>query len=164
MHDIYYKDYGSDSVGFKINYSQINKYEYIYDWIKQNNIKIIQLVRYNLLKRLASHKIANIRNIRHSKSEIDPIKIKIDPKYLLDDFNRREKRFEKFRKRFTDELKVPYLEIVYESMRINYEKEIKKTLKFLNVDYTLTVKSDFVKVNPDKIQDIIEKLGTQKSG
>ena len=70
------------AVGFKVNYSQINRYSEIISWIKHNDVKIIHLIRNNLLKRLVSHKIANARNLLHSTQSVEPIKVRIDPKIL----------------------------------------------------------------------------------
>ncbi len=97
---MYAKNHNAEAIGFKVNYSQIRKYAVILSWVKQNDVKIIQLVRYNLLKRLVSHKIANTRNLFHTTQSVEPIKVHIDPKVLIEDFSRREKRFAKYRKRF----------------------------------------------------------------
>jgi hypothetical protein len=90
------------AVGYKVNYSQINRYPAIVSWVKQNDVKIIHLVRNNLFKRLVSHKIANIRNLCHSTRAVEPIKVRIDPKILKKDFRRRQIRFNKYRNRFIE--------------------------------------------------------------
>ena len=65
----------SEAVGFKVNYSQINKYPATISWIKQNDVKIIHLVRNNLLKRYVSNKIAIARDRHHSYEPLKPIKV-----------------------------------------------------------------------------------------
>jgi len=68
---LYAENHNAEAVGFKVNYSQINRYSEIASWIKQNNPKIIHLIRNNLLKRLVSHKISNTRNLCHSTQSVD---------------------------------------------------------------------------------------------
>jgi hypothetical protein len=38
------------AVGYKVNYSQIRKHRATMSWIKQNDVKVIHLIRNNLLK------------------------------------------------------------------------------------------------------------------
>ena len=58
LSELYSENHNAEAVGFKVNYSQINRYSAMISWVKQNDVKIIHLVRNNLLKRLVSHKIA----------------------------------------------------------------------------------------------------------
>lgn len=156
LSDLYSSNDNAAAVGFKINYSQLRKYTEIFSWIKQNDTRIIQLVRKNLLKRLVSHKVANIRNLLRSTQKVEPVKVHIDAKGLIEDFRRRQRRFDKYRKYFIDTLGVPYLEISYEFLYSDHENELKRVLQFLGIDNTMPLKSDLVKVNPDSLEDIIE--------
>jgi LPS sulfotransferase NodH len=150
------------AAGFKVNYSQIKKYSATISWVKQNDVKIIHLLRKNLLKRLVSHKIANARNLCHSTEAVEPIKIYIDPTVLKEDFRRRKKRFTRYRKRFIDVFNIPYLEVAYESLVTDYDKQIHQVLKFLDVDIRVSLTSKLVKVNPDSLEDIIENYSEVK--
>jgi len=152
----------ADAVGFKVNYSQINRHPEIISWIKQNHLNIIHLIRKNLLKRLVSHKIANIRNLRHSTQSVEPIKVHIDPKTLLDDFQRRQKRLVKYTNRLKDTFEAPFLEVAYESLVADFNSEIQKILKFLEIDTIKQLTSELVKVNPDSLEDIIENYSEVK--
>jgi hypothetical protein len=159
---LYAENHNAEAVGFKVNYSQINRYPAIIPWIKQNDIKIIHLIRMNLLKRLVSHKISTTRNLCHSTQTVEPIKVHIDPKILIDDFRRRQKRFAKYKMRFTDVLDLPYIEVSYESLVSDFDSEIRKVLKFLEIDGHMSLTSEFVKVNPDSLGDIIENYSEVK--
>lgn len=159
---LYAENHNAKAVGFKMNYSQIRKYAATISWVKQNDVKIIQLIRNNLLKRLVSHKIANTRDLRHSTQSVEPIKVHIDPEVLIDDFRRSQKRFAKYRKYFRDTLGVPYLEIAYESLFADFDSEIREVLKFLEIDRILPLTSELVKMNPDSLKDIIENYGEVK--
>jgi LPS sulfotransferase NodH len=146
-----YQNY--EAVGFKVNYSQISRYPATISWVKQNDVKIIHLVRNNLLKRHVSNKIAIARDQHHSRKPLKPIKVYIDPEILLDDFRRRQKRFDKYRKLFRD---FPFLEVSYESMVADKGTETGKVLKFLGIEQVMPLTTDLVKVNPDSVEDLIE--------
>jgi hypothetical protein len=103
-----------------------------------------------------SNKIAITRDQHHSREQLKPIKVYIDPKILLEDFRRRRKRFDKYRKLFED---FPFLEVSYESMLADQNTETRKVLKFLGVDASMPLTTDLVKVNPDSLEDIIENYG-----
>ncbi len=145
----------SPVVGFKVNYSQVNRYPATISWIKENEVKVIHLVRNNLLKRHVSNLVAIKRNRHHSKvpGELKPTKVHVDTKILLEDFYRRQKRFEKFQRKFRDS---PFLEIYYESMLDDLDAEANKILKFLSIDQVMPLTTDHVKVNPDSLEEIIE--------
>jgi hypothetical protein len=125
-------------------------------WIQKNDVKIIHLVRYNLLKRLVSHQIANKRNLLHSTQPVESIKVTVDPQILIDDFRRRQRRFIRYRERLTQELKVPYLDVAYESLLEDHDREMRRTLDFLGLSEHRPLTSDYLKVNPDSLEDIIE--------
>jgi hypothetical protein len=128
-------------------------------WVNQNDVKIIHLVRYNLLKRLVSHKIANTRNLNNTRKALKPIKINVDPKILLKDFRKRQKRFEEYRRKFRD---IPFLEVSYESMLDDHQTEMKRILKFLGVDQLIPLTTDLVKMNPDSLGELIENYNEVK--
>lgn len=162
LSELYAENHNVEAIGFKVNYSQIKRYSVISLWIKQNDIKIIHLIRSNLLKRLVSHKIANIRDLRHSTQSVMPVKVHIDPGVLVDDFRRRQNRFAKYRKRIVEVFGAPLLEVEYESLTADFELEMHKVMKFIEIDELIPLTSDFVKVNPDSLEEIIENYDEVK--
>lgn len=162
LSEMYVKHQNVEAVGFKVNYSQIRKYAATISWVKQNDVRIIHLIRNNLLKRLVSHKIANTRNLCHSTESVEPIKVYIDPVALKEDFKRRQKRFARYRKRFIDVFEVPYIEVAYESLVSDYDAQIHQVLEFLDIDKRIPLTSELVKVNPDSLEDIIENYSEVK--
>ena len=162
LSEMYAERDNAEAIGFKVNYSQIRKHKMVFSWIKRNNGKIIQLVRYNLLKRLVSHKIAHARNLCHSTHSVAPVKVQIDPNALIDDFHKRQKRFDRYKKIFVDVFDIPYLEVRYETLLTDFDSEIHRTLQFLEVDAEAPLSSSLVKVNPDRIEDIIENYSEVK--
>ena len=85
-----------------------------------------------------------------------------DPEALIADFHRRQKRYARYKKRFINEYKVSFLEVSYESLVADFDAEINKVLKFLEIDNLLALSSEFVKVNPDSLEDIVENYGDVK--
>jgi hypothetical protein len=81
---------------------------------------------------------------------------------LIEDFQRRQKRFVRYRERFTKDLKVPYLEVAYESLLENHDQEMRRTIDFLGLSDHVPLTSDFVKVNSDSLEDIIENYSEIK--
>jgi LPS sulfotransferase NodH len=162
LSELYVEHHNAQAVGFKVNYSQINRYSEIISWIKHNDVKIIHLIRNNLLKRLVSHKIAHARNLLHSTQSVEPIKVRIDPKILIKDFKRRQIRFAKYRKRFIEVFDALFHEVSYESLVADFDTEIRKVLKFLDIDKLIPLTSELVKVNPDSLEDIIENYSEVK--
>jgi hypothetical protein len=162
LSEIYAEYHHTQAVGFKVNYSQIRRYPATISWIKKNNVKIIHLVRHNLLKRLVSHKAAKARNFLHSTQPVEQIKVRIDPNILKKDFRRRQNRFAKYRKFFVEILDVPFLEVSYEALVDDYNIEMQKVLKFIEIDEFVPLKSELVKVNPHSLADIIENYSEVK--
>ena len=56
----------------------------------------------------------------------------------------------------------PLLEVEYESLIADFDSEIRKVLKFLEIDKFIPLTSDFVKVNPDSLEEIIENYNEVK--
>lgn len=143
------------SVGYKVNYSQINRYKQIRVWVNANDVIIIHLVRNNLLKRLVSHKLAKQRKLYHSSKPVESIKTYINPKILESDFKRRQSRFARYRQRFNQMFDVPFLEVSYEALLGNFDSEMTKVLAFVGVNTTVSLKSNYIKINSNLLEDII---------
>jgi LPS sulfotransferase NodH len=162
LNHMYAINQDAEAVGFKMNYSQIRQHPAALSWVKQNDVKIMQLVRNNLLKRLVSHKIAKTRNLFHSTQSVEHIKVHIDPKVVINTFERGQMRLAKYRKCFIETFDVPFLEVSYESLVVDFNTEIRKVLKFLEIDEVIPLTSELVKVNPDSLEDIIENYAEIK--
>ena len=162
LSDLYAEHHNESAVGFKVNYSQIKKYQVTISWVKHNDIKIIHLVRNNLLKRFVSHQIAHTRNLMHSTQPVEPIKVRIDPEILKKHLRKRQRSLDTHRKLFTETLDVPFLEVSYESLVADHDTETCKVLKYLGIDKSMPLTSEFVKVNPDSLEDIIENYSEVK--
>ncbi len=141
------------AIGFKVSYNQIEKYPAIAAWIKEHEVRIIHLVRGNLLKAILSLKTARKRGQFHSTQKVKPVKVFVSPGKLKKSLGRRTRFIEKYRGLFRDK---PYLEISYESYVANREAETQKVLQFLDIDEFMSLDTDLVKLNPDSVEDILE--------
>jgi LPS sulfotransferase NodH len=141
------------AIGFKVSYNQVEKYPAIAAWIREHDVRIIHLVRNNLLKRFLSHQTSRARGLAHATQPVKPIKIHVQIRKLGKDLTRRAWLIEKYRTMFADK---PYLEISYESFVANRDADTRKVLQFLGIDEFMPLESDLVKLNPDSLEDIIE--------
>jgi LPS sulfotransferase NodH len=141
------------AIGFKLSYNQAEKYPAIAAWIKEHDVRIIHLVRNNVLKTALSLATAKKRKLHHSTQKVELVKVHLQPRKLKRNLARRTRLIEKYRTMFIGK---PYLEIFYESFVANRDAETQKVLQFLGIDEFMPLESDLVKLNPDSLEDIIE--------
>jgi len=140
------------AVGFKASYNQVKKYPQIVSWIRENDVKIIHLVRENILKTILSSETKRIRNLAHSTHAVEAVKVYLDTGKLLRHLRRRARLIEEHRMRFIDR---PYLEVAYESFVSNRDRETQRIFKFFGIPNFCELESQLVKLNPDSLEDII---------
>lgn len=141
------------AVGFKFMYSQAKKYPMVLEYIYNNKIRAIHVVRENVLKTLISRRTAQKRRLFHTKEKVHVEKILLsidDLEKTLDIISSQNNIWEEILAS-----KVPYIKITYESFLRNNPKEIGRILAFLNLDLE-ELKSPLVKINPDTLKDIVE--------
>lgn len=141
------------ALGFKVSYNHIEKYPAIATWIEAHDIRIIHLVRDNVLKTALSLQTAKVRRLHHSTERVKPVQVYLNPGKLLRDLKRRTRSIEKYRAAFADK---PRLELSCEALVADRDAEIRRVLQFLDIDEFMSLETDLVKVNPDSLQDIIE--------
>lgn len=145
----------SKAIGLKVSYNHIGKYPAIAAWIKQHDVRIIHLIRGNVLKTILSLETAQKRQQYHSTRKAKPVQVHLRPGKLMRNMARRERLIEQYRAMFRDQ---PYLEIFYEAFVADREAELQRVLQFLELemDGSVSLKTDLVKLNPNSIKDIIE--------
>lgn len=141
--------------GFRLLYGASKAYPEIGNWMLANEVKVIHLVRENLLKRLISEKTAPLHKMHHPRqgAEIKTVKIRLDPTETLEKLERKAKRVEA--EEATFEVLKP-LRVVYEEFSANRDTEAHRVLQFLGVSTSEPVGSDLVKINPDNIEALVE--------
>jgi LPS sulfotransferase NodH len=141
------------AIGFKLSYNHVEKYPAIASWVREHDVRIIHLVRNNLLKTLLSLEAAKKRGLHHSTQKVELVKVHLHPRKLKRKLKIRARLIEKYRTMFTEK---PYLEVSYESFGADLDAETHRVLQFLDIDEYMSVETDLVKLNPDSLEDIIE--------
>lgn len=172
---IYFPSSEGKTVGFKIMYNQILSFGYLFDYIKERNIRIIHLIRNNVIKGVLSAKYRRYprgsvydpsdalrKNMGLEEGEVIE-RFTINPEELLPFFRKREAYISQFKERLPS---FPhYLELIYEDITNNgeniaylEEKYVKKILEFLDIDAARTRKIVAYerKKAPPKISQYIE--------
>jgi len=159
------EDKNPKAVGFKLKYNQVKKYPQILDCLfrKKNRIKVIHLVRKNLLSTLVSSAmipklfpLLGRANLRKNLS-IDEVarSVTLNPNTLLKDLQELEIKIIENRKIFAD---LDTIEINYESL-VNFEIDTcSRVLKFLGVNENEILISEFQKIMPLKFEDSISNF------
>src|SRR5690606_1926752 len=70
------------AIGFKLMYYELDN-QFIRNWLKENNVSIIHLVRRNKLERILSTNLAKARQSWHSENKSEQIRIHLDTRFLL---------------------------------------------------------------------------------
>jgi LPS sulfotransferase NodH len=141
------------AIGFKLSYNHVEKYPEIAAWVKERDVRIIHLIRSNVLKTALSLETAKKRKLHHATQKVPLVKVHLNPRKLVRNLRRRTRLIEKYRSLFADK---PYLEVSYESFVASQDAETRRILQFLDVDGSMSLETDLVKLNPDSVRDIIE--------
>lgn len=143
-----------DAVGFKFMYSQAETLPEVVTWLRNHQVKVIHLIRTNILKKIVSNQTAKVRKIYHSTEPVEAIKIRINTKKLKRTLTYVTHQIEIYRVVFKDN---PYLELTYESFVANRDRETQRLLQFLHIsEPCISLTSDLVKLNSDSLEMLIE--------
>jgi len=153
---------GFNAIGFKLMYDQAKQFPMIMDYITQNNIKIIHVVRNNVLKTLLSLLSAKQRSLYHSHQTIAVNKIHL-PTRLLNYRLRKIDSQNRYWETFLNTDSSCYCKIEYEQLLENMTFVKNKLLSFLNTTNNVDLTSPLKKINPNKIEDIILNYSEAKA-
>jgi LPS sulfotransferase NodH len=152
--EIFLADDDGDVRGVRLIYNAAEHYTQVLDLAKAEGIKVLHLVRENVLKTYVSHETAPLHKMHHPRegAEIKTVKLHVDVSAMLGSLERRAARIQAMRDRIAD---IPHLEVTYESFVADRDAEGARILPFLGVD-VVPMKTDLVKINPDTISDVID--------
>ena len=153
--DQLYQSYDVKATGFKFMLSQARHFPETTHYLQENQVKILHVVRENVLKTLASRIAAKTRKLYHSEGTVEVEKIYIPPRRLL---KRLEKIQDETRQWRQIALGNPYVEVSYESFLADREQALKNSLEFIGVEYGASMFSTLRKINPDKLSDVIKNF------
>lgn len=153
--DVFNMDSDIKNVGFRMIYDMSLKYPYVSEWAKNNDIKVIHLIRKNILKTYVSSMTAPIHKMHHPREgeKITTVKINLDPDKVIKELNTRLSEIDAQRNRYTSS---NYIEVFYEDFVENQDDESKKLLDFIGADNGHSLKSTLVKINPDSLEHVVE--------
>jgi LPS sulfotransferase NodH len=144
---------GAKVLGFKISYSNFERYPSIAEWLTQNDIKVIHWFRRNLVKRHVSALTKQARGKAHFTRQVERVKVHVDVGELLRDLKRKTHLIGKYRAMFQGK---EHIEVYYEDFLAQQESEARRILDFLGVNPDTPLSTGLVKQNPDRLQEIIE--------
>ena len=142
--------------GFKLMYYQTLYMPGLINYLKKNNIKVILLLRENILRNALSDLRARATGIYHNQDDNEAqrsgmAKLNVDINTLqqkMNDIIRQNKQLENI---VSD---MDYIKIRYEDFA-EWDATMNKIASFLHVSQT-TVTAGAKKLNPDALQDMIE--------
>jgi len=122
-------------VGFRLMYSQLKKYPEILIYLTAKRLKIVHLVRENLLDLVISRKVAEKSGRSHDTAEGEKTKdtrVHLDPAETLARVRDLEKNV-RFMDRFLATVRLPSTRITYEEL-VNGPASFRRLLEFLSLD------------------------------
>jgi LPS sulfotransferase NodH len=148
--DVIYGQEQFKAIGFKLMLNQSNPL--LKRYFDERRVKVIVLVRENILKTLLSRETAKRRNVFHLKGDQRQFeKITLDCEDLVARLDKIEREKEQLRG-FTDG---EALHVTYEQVLENGQREFRRMLSYIEVDDDRTLHSPLVKINPNSIRDIV---------
>jgi LPS sulfotransferase NodH len=125
---------GVSAIGFKLMYGQAGAYPDLREYIISNEVRIIHLIRRNLLDIILSKEAAAARDIYHTRTseEIQEVSIRLGVAKLLGRLKREEREIQKGGAKFSSSGS-PYMEITYEDL-VGDHSEFDRLLEFLEAE------------------------------
>jgi hypothetical protein len=140
-------------IGMKFMYGQARRYPEVMDWLVDNNVKFVHLVRKNALEVIVSRELAAKRGTHSMLKELPAVKLRLDPdelkaeiKVCVDEINHYRGVCESLNS----------YEMSYEDFAVDMEKEARAVLSFLGIETTQPLTSILRKTNPRPLRDTIE--------
>jgi len=152
------------AVGFKLKYQQLDKYPEILPYLREHKIKIIHLIRRNLLASIISAEmvpemLARFRHANLSKStRLDglSLSVSLDSSTIVAQLSALEYLIDKSKAVIAG---LPTIEVTYEDLIQSPTKTNRSILRFLGIDPRGTLKSKYRKIMPNLPKDGIRNIG-----
>lgn len=152
--DEIYSRPGYAAIGFKLMYDQAKQFPAVLEYAHNYNVKLIHVVRSNVLKTYISLFSAKQRSLVHTTKKVVVGKINLPTRLLL----RKIKKIDYqniYWEKFFKNCNLDYLKLEYESMLNNSSKNRKELLSFLMVNDKMDLTSNLRKINPNNLEDVI---------
>lgn len=149
----YYQSHTDTASGFKLQSTQLRRFPMVIEWLKQNDCKVIQVVRRNILKTLVSRSAKRVSGESHVRTRTKKTNVHLEEESLIRHLERIEQRNNGWVELCEG---MPYLTVYYEDFVENQVEELKPILDFLEVEHRSELSSKFVKGNSDNLCEIID--------
>lgn len=140
------------AVGFKFMYYLLEN-RYLSEWIDGGAVRIIHLVRENVLKQFVSYLAAKQRNVHHSDTPVEAIRVHVDTGAIAQTLGELEQRRLLLELRFRG---TNCLRITYEQFCEAPTKLGSRVIEFLGVDNAAMIAPPLAKLNSDDLSVLIE--------
>lgn len=117
------------AIGCNIMYYEVQN-NYISNWIANDEIKIVHLMRRNKLEKLISSRLAKMRKSWHSEDKVNDIKIELPTEKLLEQLSYEVAQDEKMQSKYKGDT---YIEVDYELFKNSPQEAVAPVLQFLSV-------------------------------
>ena len=125
---------GVQAIGFKLTYVQANANPALLPLLSVQRVRVVHLIRANLLAALISWKIARETGIYHVRRQREHRGLVLaDPKRLRSELEEQELAIEGARRRL-ERLRLPRLEISYEELVGRKEETYTRVLRYLGLE------------------------------
>ena len=143
---------GATRLGLRLSYEQARRWPRVLRWARARRVPVVHLVRANALKTLVSRATSQARRVHHTREPLEPVRVRIPPRALLRRLRRLTREVAAFRRTLEGS---DHLEIVYEQLVGDPRDESQRLLSFLGVDPGVSLSSDYVKLNPDDLREVL---------
>ena len=148
------------AVGFKFMLSQRQPFPTVVPYLIGHGVRVIHVVRENVLKTLVSRLVARQRKRYHAKESVPVTRIVLPCSDLVDQLQQISDQQQIWTSIFKD--RVPYLRLAYESFLSNRRRETDALLQFLEVGFA-ELQTSLVKVNPDSLDTVLSNYDEVRS-
>lgn len=154
--DTVFPPFDESATGFKIMLDQIRRYRPVLDYFKQNQYRILHVVRSNVLKTHISRLRARRSGVYHSSQPKTGTKIRIPVASLLQELTRLSNDNAELAS-LVSELGLAGHTTTYETLRgKKWPAEQQRILDFLGVDPDVELRPKSIKLTADDLEQVIE--------
>ena len=156
-----HKDASIKAKGFKLMHFQTYYTPGIFQYLKKNDVKVIVLIRKNVLRNTLSDLKARSTKVYHNEGNASTLTMptfKVD----IEELGRKMQQIEGFNKQLENCTTNLNRKIIYYEDLENWDETISDVLNYLNVT-NISLAPASKKLNPDRLEDMIENFSEVKS-
>lgn len=153
--DQLYATSGYSAVGFKFMLGQAYRYPAVLDYLRENNVKAVHVVRENVLKTYISRYTAKKRNLYIVKENVEAKTVRLPVDNILAQLQQISREKNEWN-HLLEGMEV--MEVSYEKYVDERRGELARIQEFLKVPVTDDIETDVKKINPNDLSEFIENF------